>query len=183
VNKAREKALQMRAELWPGLVEGDIWDRKLHTGFTTLPRTLVIITAIIDSLTKNHPAGRSYLVLWFRAYDEMILTIESPNVIAAESGFTGERAVSTWRSRMKSLCDLGFIEAKKGASGDYHYVLLRNPHKVVWALKDQIQDVLFTQLMERAHDIGAKDFKKPEGSGAQSAKPSAAKSPKHASAA
>lgn len=171
-NKARDKALQMRADLWPNLPSDAVWDRKLYTGFTTLPRTLVIVSSIVDSLTKNRPAGKTYLVLWFRAYDEMLLTIEAPNVFAAESGFTGERATSTWRGRMKSLAELGFIDAVEGASGPYHYVLLRNPHKVVWALKPKIPKVLFTQLMERALDVGAKDFKQPDD---PAAKPSHAK--------
>ena len=52
----------------------------------------------------------------------------------------------------------GFIDAKEGPAGAYHYVLLFNPHKVVWDLKDRIQENTFRQLQTRAIEIGAKDM-------------------------
>ena len=158
-SKAQERSLQRRASLWPELKPDDVWNRQIHDGFMTLPRTLPIVMAIIDSLTKNQPAGQTYLSLWFRAWDEMLLVIDNPATLAAETGFNGERAVTTWRARMKALLDLGFIDAKSGPSGQFHYVLLRNPHKVVWPLKDKIQEQLFRLLMDRALEVGAEDFK------------------------
>lgn len=62
---------------------------------------------------------------------------------------------------MKSLVELGFIDAKEGPSGPYHYVLLFNPHKVVWNLKDRIQESTFRDLRTRAIEIGAKDMQPP----------------------
>jgi hypothetical protein len=59
---------------------------------------------------------------------------------------------------MRSLVELGFIDAKEGPSGPYHYVLLFNPHKVVWDLKGKIQESTFRQLQTRAIEIGAKDM-------------------------
>ena len=56
------------------------------------------------------------------------------------------------------MVELGFIDAKEGPSGPYHYVLLFNPHKVVWGLKDRIQASTFRQLQTRAIEIGAKDM-------------------------
>jgi hypothetical protein len=78
--------------------------------------------------------------------------------LAFEAGFSGERAVTTWRQRMQSVLDLGFIDAKPGSSGDFHFVLLYNPHWVVWRLKAKIQPQAFMQLADRAVDIGAMDF-------------------------
>ena len=78
--------------------------------------------------------------------------------LAAEAGFSGERALSTWKDRMRLLVDLGFIDAKEGPAGAYHYVLLFNPHKVVWDLKNRIQENTFRQLQTRAIEIGAKDM-------------------------
>ena len=87
-----------------------------------------------------------------------MLVIDNPGTLAFEAGFTGERALSTWKDRMRSLVDLGFIDAKEGPAGPFHYVLLFNPHKVVWDLKGRIQESTFRQLQTRAIDIGAKDM-------------------------
>ncbi len=59
---------------------------------------------------------------------------------------------------MRTLQELGFIDSKDGSSGPFHYVLLCNPHTVAWKLKEQIQEGLFRQLLDRAFDIGAKDM-------------------------
>lgn len=157
-SKAQEKSLRLREEYWPDLKDDDLWDRKRHQGFTTIPRTMPLLMNIIDSLSKNQPAGQAYFVLWCRAFDESLVVIENPAAFAAESGFTGERALTTWRQRMRTLQELGFIDSKDGASGPFHYVLLRNPHTVARKLKDRVQDGLFRQLLDRAFDIGAKDM-------------------------
>lgn len=59
---------------------------------------------------------------------------------------------------MKKLQELGFIDAKEGASGDFNYVLILNPHIVIQKLKGIIQESRFRQIYSRALDIGAKDF-------------------------
>jgi hypothetical protein len=156
-----ERAQQMREEFWPEVKDSDLWHRKRNDGFSTIPRTLAIVMAIIDSLSKNKPAGHTYFVLWCRAWDESMLTIEMPSIFAAETGFTGERALTTWRERMKSLKELGFIDAKPGASGDYHYVLILNPHLVIRKLKPKIQQGLYMRLFERGQEIGASDITTP----------------------
>jgi hypothetical protein len=78
--------------------------------------------------------------------------------MAFEAGFNGERAVTTWRQRMETLVDLGFIDARPGSSGNFHFVLLFNPHWVVWQLKSKIQTQTFMQLADRAAEIGARDM-------------------------
>lgn len=86
------------------------------------------------------------------------MTIENPLVFAAETGFSGERALTTWKQRMKILQELGFIDAKEGSSGAFHYVLILNPHIVIQKLKSNIQESRFRQIYSRALEIGAKDF-------------------------
>jgi hypothetical protein len=157
-SKAQEKSLKIREEYWPKLKDDDIWDRKKHKGFTTIPRTIAIVMSILDSLSKGKPLGQTYFVLWCHVFDDSILIIENPSTYVAEAGFTGERALTTWNSRMKALQDLGFIDCKDGASGKFHYVLIKNPHKVMWQLKNKIQEKRFRQLLDRALDIGAKDM-------------------------
>lgn len=158
VSKAQEKAKALRDSCWPDLDEQKLWNRKSVSGFTTIPRTLPLIMNIIDALSKNKPAGRAYFVLWCRTFDHSLLVIDNPMTLAAEAGFSGERALSTWKDRMRLLVELGFIDAKEGPAGAYHYVLLFNPHKVVWDLKNRIQENTFRQLQTRAIEIGAKDM-------------------------
>ncbi len=161
ISKGQEKAMALRLAYWPAIDDEQLWSRKRHAGFTSIPRTMPQIMNIIDALTKNKPAGQAYFVLWCRTFDESLLVIDNPMTLAAEAGFSGERALTTWKDRMRTLADLGFIDAKEGPTGAFHYVLLLNPHKVVLRLKDRIQERMFRQLHERAIDIGAKDMAPP----------------------
>lgn len=158
ISKAQEKAKTLRDSCWPDLNEEKLWNRKAVSGFTTIPRTMPLMMNIIDTLTKGKPAGRTYFVLWCRTFDHSLLVIDNPMTLAFEAGFTGERALITWKDRMRSLVNLGLIDAKDGPAGPYHFVLLFNPHKVVWDLKSQIQISVFRQLQTRAIEIGAKDM-------------------------
>lgn len=158
ISKGQEKANALRESCWPDLNPEKVWNRKLHDGFATIPRTMPLIMNVIDVLTKNKPAGRVYFVLWCRTFDQAFLVIDNPVTLADEAGFTGERALSTWKDRMRALVDLGFIDAKEGPTGAFHYVLLLNPHKAVWPLQNKIQEGMFRQLQVRAIEIGAKDM-------------------------
>ncbi|ORC53998.1 hypothetical protein BZK31_26655 [Pseudomonas floridensis] len=150
----------MRAELWPELDIGLLWDRTLSVGFSTIPRTLSLITNIIDDLSKKHtgksvPAGKTYFGLWCRVWDENMVTIENESSYAIEAGYVGERNVTTWRAQMKVLLDLGFIDAREGAYGPYNYVLIYNPYKVLKKLKDKIPVASYQMLTQRSIEIGA----------------------------
>jgi hypothetical protein len=157
ISKGKQRAQQIRADLWPDIGEDMLWNRKEHDGYTTIPRTLPVIMNIIDSLSKNQPAGRTYFGLWARTYDESVLIIENPMSLAAEAGFSGERAVTTWKQRMKALKDMGFVGAEAGSTGEFHYVLIFNPHKVVWQIEG-IPKQLMLQLRDRAIEVGATDM-------------------------
>lgn len=157
-NKMEIKAAKLRKEFWPNIKDEDLWDRLRNDGYTTVPRTMSLIMDIIDSLSKNQPAGQAYFVLWCHVFYDSFVAIDNPQVFAAETGFSGERALTTWKRRMKTLQELGFIDAKGGASGDFHYVLILNPHIVIHKLKEKIQDSRYRQIYSRALDIGAKDF-------------------------
>ena len=122
-----------------------------------MPRGLSLVMRIMDALsgqaTFRHLSG---FVAY--SYDEMLITIQKPRQMALESGFSGQRAENTWRTRMKKLEELGFIKSKEGVIGDFHYTLLLNPYQVVKNLKDQggynIPDSLYNTLIERVEEIG-----------------------------
>jgi hypothetical protein len=159
--KMQAKNQKLRETLWADMPDEDLWLRQNQKGFTTIPRTMPIIVNIIDSLTKNAAAGYTYFCLWCRSFDAQVIIIDNPAEVAAESGFSGERAVSTWRQRMKVLREHGFIKCVGGVH-DYHYVLVLNPHKVIKKKAGEIQRKLYAQLIARACDVGARDMTEEE---------------------
>ncbi|MBE2244771.1 MAG: hypothetical protein IAE86_18595 [Burkholderiaceae bacterium] len=167
-NGAAESNLKMRAFLWPDLDEKRLWLRtdKTRKGFTTMPRTMALIINLIDDVSKQVtngkavPAGRTYLVLWCRVFDEGFVRIDNEAVAALEAGYAGERNVTTWRQHLAVLRDLGFIDCKDGPAGPHQYVLLYNPYQVIRALnaKGMIQQSTYTALYQRAIDMRATDL-------------------------
>ena len=126
-------------------------------GFATIPRTLPLAMQAIDAQSKGQPAGHVLLCLWIRAPDHPLLTIDAPAAFATEAGFEGERAVDTWRRRMRTLRNLNFIQTKEGSTGDFHYVLLLNPNIGIEKLKrgDKAQTSFYGRFRDRLIDIGA----------------------------
>ena len=51
--------------------------------------------------------------------------------IAFHSGFTGQRAVRTWKGRLKLLAEMGFLKLAEGPSGDCSYALIMNPYHII----------------------------------------------------
>ncbi len=159
--RIHSKKMALRTQLWGELDPSVLWSRKINDGYTTLPRTMPLIFQIMDNLAeKSKPVSMVYFSLWCRVFDESIIEIKSQDEMAAESGFTGQRAVSTWKSRMKNLVSLGFIEVREGAAGEYSFVLLLNPYTVIkkYQQKGEIQGGKFNILFVRAQEVGAKDL-------------------------
>ena len=155
--KMAERAQQLQDLHFPGASEVWLWHRKRNDGFITIPRTLPIVMQAIDAQSKGTPAGHTLFCLWARSPDHPVLSIDNTSTFAAEAGFVGERAVDTWRRRMRKLRELNFIQAKPGASGEFHYVLLLNPNAVMEWMRSvgRVQDELYSRFIERATDVGA----------------------------
>ncbi|MES9853628.1 MAG: hypothetical protein ABW170_17565 [Candidatus Thiodiazotropha sp. L084R] len=159
--KIQKKKQALRKQLWGDIAPETIWNRKLNDGYTTIPRTMPIVFQIMDDLSeKSKPISSTYFSLWCRVFDESFIEIKSPDEMAFESGYSGQRAVSTWKARMKILSNLGFIDAKEGASGQYNYVLLKNPYMVIKEhyKNKKIQEGKFNALFARAQEVGAQDL-------------------------
>jgi hypothetical protein len=156
--KMAERARQQKELHFPDVHEDWLWHRTRNDGFISLPRTMPLIMEAVDALSNGHAAGQTLLTLWCRAPDHALVTIDSPAVLAAEAGFSGQRAIDSWRRRMKKLAELGFILAKPGASGDFHYVLLLNPQ---WAMERLhrsgagLPTSIYNRFVERTMDVGA----------------------------
>ncbi len=167
-SKTKKSVLAMRAQLWPAVTDDMLWLREDLTkkGYTTLPRTMPLFMELINDASKqvtggkSVPAGKSYLVLWCRVFDEGMVKIESDASAALEAGYTGERNVSTWREHLRVLKELGFIDYAEGPAGPSQYVLLFNPYHATKKLHEKgwIQKLTFTALYQRAMEIGATDL-------------------------
>lgn len=152
-----ERAEEQMKIQFPDYPEELLWRRSRNHGFATIPRSLPLAMQAIDAQSKGQPAGHVLLCLWIRAPDHPLLTIDAPAAFATEAGFEGERAVDTWRRRMRTLRDLGFIETKEGSTGDFHYVLLLNPNIGIEKLKraGKAQTSFYGRFRDRLIDIGA----------------------------
>ncbi|WP_083214294.1 hypothetical protein [Burkholderia stabilis] len=155
--KMADRAQQLQDLHFPGLPEIWLWHRKRNDGFITIPRTLPIVMQAVDAQSKGQPAGHTLFCLWARSPDHPVLSIDNTSTFAAEAGFVGERAVDTWRRRMKKLRELNCIRTKPGASGEFHYVLLLNPNAVmVWMQSaGLVQTEVYSRFVERLADVGA----------------------------
>mgnify|MGYP003377855590 CR=1 FL=1 len=152
-----ERAQQMLDLHFPGADARYMWHRKVNDGFSTIPRTLPIVMQAVDAVSKGKPPGHVLFCLWSRSPDNPLIMIENPSTFAAEAGFNGERAVDTWRKRMKRLRELSMIMTKPGASGEFHYVLLINPNTGVEWMRSHgmVQDGLYGRFIDRMAEVGA----------------------------
>ena len=136
-----------------------LWHRKKKQGFVTIPRTMPLIINIIDSLApKGKPVGGTYLDLWCRVFDEMIVNLDKPQDMAFSAGFRGQRGVQTWNGRIVILSRLGFIRLAPGSNGARSYALILNPYTVIKSRRSKIEKALFNVLAERAATIKANDL-------------------------
>ena len=161
-SKIKESQQKLRDRLWPELDESKLWHRKKKKGFITIPRPMPLVMEIMDDMANGKPVSSAYLELWCRSFDEGFITLSKQAEIAFASGFGGQRGVSTWRQRMKSLQEMGFIDLKPGPAGPMSYALLWNPYLVIKTHKEQgtpgLREDLYNALMGRAYEIGADDF-------------------------
>lgn len=164
VGAIAKRQLALRDHLWPGC-ESRLWDRKVHDGFTTIPKTMPLVQRAMDEMTKNTPVSSTYLALWCATWDNSFVVLSKPGELASAAGFSGQRAVRTWMDRMRLLQELGFVDIKPGPSGPMSYALILNPHLVVHVLRREgktgLTETTYNALIERALDIGADDMATP----------------------
>lgn len=158
--KATDRRKLLRQRLWPKVLDEHLWIRTQKTGFTTIPRTMTLVMRIMDMMAgKGTPVSMTYLTLWCWTFDEGLVEIRNPKEFAYESGFSGPRAESLWKSRMRRLEELGFIQSRPGLSGDFHYVLLPSPFLVIESYyKEKGGDTAFHALLGRLTAVGADDL-------------------------
>ncbi|PKI25670.1 hypothetical protein [Pseudomonas monteilii] len=153
--KMAERAQAVMDLHYPNYAPEWLWIRGKNHGFSTVPRTLPIAMQALNEL-PGHPAGHTLFCLWARSPDHPLVIIESQATFAGEAGFTGSRAVDTWRRRMKILKEHGFIDTRKGTSGEFHYVLLLNPNVALERMHalGHVSTDVYSRFTERLSEIG-----------------------------
>ena len=146
----------LRDSLWPDGAD-IVWSRKKYKGFTTLPRTIPLVMRLIGDLTPKGDAGRVYADLWFRAFDEGLVTVRDENEMAFAAGYSGPRAARTWRAHIDALVDLGFLRTKQLGNRDIGHILLLDPHAVAAKLNaaGRVSPEWWNAFITRTTEIGA----------------------------
>ena len=161
--KIEQRQAEMRKQVFGEVDPGWVWHRLKSKGFTTLPRTMPLIGAIMDGLAgKGKPVSTTYLELWSRSNDDGFLVLSKPGDTSFASGFSGQRGISTWKERVRKLEELNFIRTKPGASGALHYVQIWNPYLVIKRHHQEgtsgFSEAHYNALFERVQEIGARDL-------------------------
>jgi hypothetical protein len=146
----------LRDSLWPHASDV-VWSRQTGKGFTSIPRVLPLVMHLIGKLAEKGDPSRVYLDLWARAFDEGLVTVSDENGFAFSSGYTGPRAVRTWREHVQMLEKLGFLWTKEQGNRDIAQILLLNPYKICVKLHEEgkVPKVWWNAFITRANEIGA----------------------------
>lgn len=168
-NAILKRQLEVRGRLWPNVSTEMTWYRIDRTGFVTMPRSMPLIMRIMDYMAgKGSPVSAVYLDIWCRTFDEGFLQITKAEEMATYSGFTGQRAVRTWRERLAKLADLNFIDIKYGITKDVMFALILNPYHVIAKayVAGKVPVEMWNALIVRSGEIGADDLNDVDENGA-----------------
>lgn len=110
----------------------------------------------MDKLSgAGKPVSSVYLSLLCNVFSHGFIEIRDKKRLAFESGFSGQRALTTWHARMKTLEELGFIRSKPGTYDDFSYVLVMDPLiNIENIYKSKAKDDLYNSLLSRRNEIG-----------------------------
>src|SRR4051812_47794406 len=100
---AKDRA-SMRDQMFP---DGQLraWPDRESKGWCRVPRTLPVILSMLDrdkDLKGGKDVTRTYLALLAHNWDEGLVVVSDEAEFARMSGFTGTRAVRSWRERMRT---------------------------------------------------------------------------------
>lgn len=98
-------------------------------GFFQPPRTLPYLLALLNhkKVSGNTDPVSTYVELLARHIDHGVVEVQSEADHAFAAGHTGERALRTWRERIRQLEEIGFIKTKAAGNSDYRYIFLVDP--------------------------------------------------------
>lgn len=159
-----DTAGEYRANNLPHIKDSHVWSSE-GGGWATVPRpaglisTFVIKEAYHNRFGGSSAAGVTYLTLWLHFQGHGMARIESEADAALESGYGGERGITTFRRHLRTLKDLGFVDYLEESRGRVKWVALLNPYQVVKKLMEggHVSKATYSTLTERADAIGVSD--------------------------
>ena len=159
-----DTAKQYRAMHFPTVKDDDVWDRG-RGGWASVPRPAGLIANVVireahrSKYKSSSAAGTTYTTLWLHYQGHGMARIENEADAALESGYGGERGITTFRRHMRSLKELGFVDYVEESRGRVKWVLLHNPYQVVKQLytDSHIDKKTYSTMFERADSIGVGD--------------------------
>lgn len=159
-----DTAKQYRETHFPAIKDEDVWDRE-RGGWASLPRPIGLIANVVikeahkRKYKTSSAAGTTYTTVWLHYQGYGMSRIENETDAALESGYGGERGVTTFRKHMRALKELGFIDFIEESRGRVKWVLVHNPYQIVKQLYegDQIGKTTYSAIFERADSIGVGD--------------------------
>lgn len=156
ISAAKRRRAKLRKELWPDVTDEMIWNRATFKGFTTVPRTMPIIMSIINTLSKTS-AGNVYFGIWCKAFDDFIIEVRDEYDMAFSCGYSGSRAIRSWRERVDVLEKNGFVRSSRSPVGSYRYILVLDPHKAIAKLygHSAVEKEYYAALQQTLITIGA----------------------------
>ena len=120
-------------------IDTPLWLQEPEKGFARIPRTLPLLAVLMrrPELSGNRDPSSAYLELHTRHLGEGVVELTHEADHAYASGYTGNRAVRTWRDRMRLLEDLGFVRIMSKLGRRFGYALLLHPSLVVARVREE----------------------------------------------
>lgn len=156
-----EYAKDIRELHWPSVTDDQVWSSETG-GFAIVPRTAGMVAEVVirkahkKMFNASSAAGTTYMTVWLHSQTSGVARIESEEDAAFESGYGGERGVTTFRRHLRTLKTMGFIDFIEESRGRVKWVLIFNPYQVVKRLHDDghLDRQTFRAVSERAMGIG-----------------------------
>jgi hypothetical protein len=127
----------LREELWPDSASR-VWKAYEEKGYCCLPRVLPLLLRLMNDKGiiggKAGDCGPVYVELLARGRGQGIVELGNEGEHAYLAGYSGTRAVRSWRERVAGLEKAGFIEVQARPNQRVGVVLLVHPHLVAQRL-------------------------------------------------
>lgn len=152
--QADKRRLALAKKLWP---DGLHWGGPSERGYCCVPRLLPFLMLIAsDKRVVGALDCRSALVeLLCRDHGQGVIEIGNEEEHAFLAGYAGERAVRTWRERVKMLRDAGIIRIAPKGARELGFVQLVHPCDVVATHRATLDAGFVEHFDQRAIEVGA----------------------------
>ena len=155
-----KKQEALREELWPDST-ARVWRAYQEKGYCCLPRVLPLLLRLWNDKRiiggKAGDCGPVYVELLARGRGQGIVELGNEGEHAYLAGYSGTRAVRSWRERVEGLERAGFIEVKARPNQRVGVVLLVHPHLVAERLhrRELVDDEWWATYQRLLREHGA----------------------------